>query len=153
VAVSADEVERRVSLIADTLRDAGFRLTRQRMEIAREVASSEAHPDVESVYRLVRGRIPSLSLDTVYRTLAELDRLGLVCQVNATPGPARYDANRDLHHHYVCRKCGLIRDLYSDSLDSLSPPEPERLPWRVERVEVRFRGLCEECERKEAGHE
>jgi Fur family transcriptional regulator, peroxide stress response regulator len=153
VAVPLDEVERRVGLIGEALRVAGFRVTHQRMEVAREVASSDVHPDVETVHRAVRGRIPAISLDTVYRTLAEFDRLGLVTQVHATSRASRYDANRDSHHHFVCRGCGLIRDVYSEALDSLGPPESEPLPGRVERVEVRFQGLCDECVRKEQDDE
>jgi Fur family peroxide stress response transcriptional regulator len=154
VAVPIEEIERRLALIGGALRAAGLRVTQQRMEVARAVAASDAHPDVETVYRAVRGRIPAISLDTVYRTLAEFDRLGLVSQVHAaTAGPSRYDANRDAHHHFVCRGCGLIQDLYGDSLDAVAPPEPERLPGRVERVEVRFQGLCDECMRKEQDDE
>jgi Fur family transcriptional regulator, peroxide stress response regulator len=147
--VSATEVERRVSLFAQALRSEGFRVTHQRLEVAYEIARSDSHPDVETIYRGVRERIPTISLDTVYRTLGELERLGLVRRVIATPGPARYDANQAPHHHFVCDRCGLIRDLYSKGLDSVSAPDQTALAGRVEGVEVRFHGVCHECTRKE----
>ena len=53
----------------EVLKAAGVRVTHQRLEIFREVASSTAHPDAETVFRGVRDRLPTVSLDTVYRTL------------------------------------------------------------------------------------
>ena len=128
-------------------------MTHQRLEVAREVAQSDAHPDAETVFRGVRKRVPTISLDTVYRTLGEFERLGLVGRINATPGPTRYDANRAPHHHFVCKDCGLIRDLYSVCLDSLPAPEEAGLVGRIEGVEVRFRGVCRECMQEEEEHE
>jgi len=113
VPVPESEVERRVSLFSQALRQSGLRLTHQRLEVAREIASSDTHPDVEAIYRGVRDRVPTISLDTVYRTLAALIELGLISRVNATAGPARYDANRTQHHHFVCTRCGLVRNLQS----------------------------------------
>jgi Fur family peroxide stress response transcriptional regulator len=99
------------------LRESGLRLTHQRLEVAREVARSDEHPDVQTIYRGVRERIPTISLDTVYRTVAALAELGLIIRVGATPGPVRYDANVARHHHFMCTRCSLIRDVYSASLD------------------------------------
>lgn len=149
MSVSASEVESRVSAFARAFRANGLRATHQRLEVGREIAQSEAHPDVEAIYRGVRGRIPTISLDTVYRTLADLEQLGLVKRVNATPGPARYDANPARHHHFVCQRCGLIRDLYSESLDSVGAPEQTASLGCVEGIEVRFYGVCKECVRRE----
>jgi len=39
------------------------------MEIFREVAQAGDHPDAEKVFQGVRERMPTVSLDTVYRTL------------------------------------------------------------------------------------
>jgi len=149
VPVPESEVERRVALLSQALRQSGMRLTHQRLEVAREIARSETHPDVEAVYRGVRNRVPTISLDTVYRTLAALTELGLIKRVSATSGPVRYDANPIQHHHFVCTRCGLIRDLYSPTLDALEPPEESSVFGRVESVEVQLRGVCEACKRKE----
>lgn len=153
MSVSAGEVESRISVLAQAFRANGLRVTHQRLEVGREIAQSEAHPDVEAIYRGVRGRIPTISLDTVYRALSELEQLGLVKRVIATPGPARYDANQARHHHFVCQRCGLIRDLYSESLDSITAPEQTAPLGRVEGIEVRFHGVCKECVRREKDRE
>jgi Fur family peroxide stress response transcriptional regulator len=153
VAVPASEVEKRVSLFSAALRESGLRLTHQRLQVAREIAGDESHPDVETVYLGVRERVPTISLDTVYRTVAALVELGLVNRVNATAGPTRYDANTVLHHHFVCTRCGLIRDVYSTSLDSIQVPDETSVLGTIESVKVQLRGVCNECKRKETSGE
>jgi Fur family peroxide stress response transcriptional regulator len=147
--VSASETERRVTLFSEALRRSGLRLTHQRLEVAREVAGNDAHPDIEAVYRGVRNRIPTISLDTVYRTVGALAELGLVSRVSTPAGPTRYDPNRERHHHFVCTRCGLIRDVYSPTLDGIQVPGEASVLGMVESVNVQLRGVCTECERKE----
>lgn len=151
--VAADEAERRVALYVRALRDCGLRLTHQRLEVARQIAADDTHPDVESVYHGVRHRVPTISLDTVYRTVGALVDLGLVNRVNAMPGPTRYDTNSERHHHFVCTRCGLIKDVKSDVLDRVQAPEETSVLGEVELVKVQLRGICRECARKENGSE
>jgi Fur family peroxide stress response transcriptional regulator len=153
MSVSVSEVERRASVFVQTLRANGLRVTHQRLEVGREIARSEAHPDVEAIYLGVRERMPTISLDTVYRTLAEFEQLGLVKRVNMMPGPTRYDANQSRHHHFVCERCGLVRDVYGDHLDSIGAPGQVASLGRVEAVAVRFHGVCKECAPREENHE
>jgi Fur family transcriptional regulator, peroxide stress response regulator len=147
--VPESEVKRRVSLFSQALRGRGLRLTHQRLEVAREIARSEAHPDTETIYRYVRARVPTISLDTVYRTLATLEELGLLTRVDATAGPARYDANLEHHHHFICTWCGLIRDVYDDSLDGVQAPALTERLGKVESVRVQLRGVCKSCQGRE----
>ena len=151
--VSAGEVRRRVDELSLALRESGLRLTHQRLEVVREVARSDEHPDVETIYLAVRERVPTISLDTVYRTLATLNGLGLVRRVAATPGPLRYDANTAHHHHFVCTRCGLIRDVDDRGLDAVRAPRSAASLGSVESIEVQLRGECDECKRREHEHE
>jgi Fur family peroxide stress response transcriptional regulator len=140
-------------VFVEALRAKGFRLTHQRLEVAREIARSDMHPDVETIYRGVRERVPTISLDTVYRTLTTLADLGLVTRVDATAGATRYDANLDRHHHFVCTRCGLIRDVYSLALDGIEAPKETTDPGTVDSVKVQLRGVCRKCQRKETSSE
>ncbi len=140
-----DEVARRVDQLSYGLREAGLRLTHQRLEIVRVIAADDTHPDVETVFRAVRERVPTISLDTVYRTLATLAERGLVSRVLFTPGPARYDANSARHHHFVCTHCGLIRDVEDADLDAIRPTAEVARIGRSDAISVQFRGVCSAC--------
>jgi Fur family peroxide stress response transcriptional regulator len=141
-------LQQRMNRLKEQLRNAGVKLTPQRMEIFREVARSEDHPDAEKIYRSVRERLPSLSLDTVYRTLWSLLDLGLVATLGPPRKTVRFDANMDLHHHFVCTKCGMTRDFYSKRLNRLKIPESEKILETIQRTQVEVRGLCVRCSKK-----
>jgi Fur family peroxide stress response transcriptional regulator len=150
VAGDHEQMAQRVERLARGLREGGLRLTHQRLEIVRVIASDETHPDVETVYQAVRSRVPTISLDTVYRTLATLTEQGLITRVLFTPGPARYDPNTARHHHFVCTRCGLVRDVEDAELDAIRPTGEVVRIGRPDAVTVQFRGVCAACQSVEA---
>jgi Fur family peroxide stress response transcriptional regulator len=143
------EIERQMTHFEQVCRDAGVKLTHQRMEIFREVAHNGDHPDAETVYRGVRKRIPTMSLDTVYRALWLLSDLGLITTLGPPRERTRFDANLRRHHHFVCRRCGLTRDFYSDAFDELRLPQSVKAIGSVETTHVEARGVCRTCADKE----
>lgn len=146
--VSKAEIQRRMQSFQQTCRSQGLKLTHQRTEIFRELAGTEQHPDAECIYQAVRKRVPAVSRDTVYRTLATLEDKGLVLKAPILYERARYDANTQLHHHFVCTKCGLVRDFYSKALDSLKVPQRIGSLGRVSSAHVQLRGVCSACSAK-----
>lgn len=143
--VSKAEVERRVEAFVRTCRRQGRKVTHQRMEIFRELAASMEHPDAETVYQVVCRRVPSISRDTVYRTLATLEVEGLIRKVSPLVEKARYDANTERHHHFICTVCGLVRDFYSEALDDLPIPDVVKTLGEIESAQVEVRGICSTC--------
>lgn len=126
-------------------RDAGVKLTRQRLEVFREVAQTGDHPDAETVHRRVRRRLATVSLDTVYRTLWLLTDMGLIGTLGPPRGRTRFDANLSRHHHFICVHCGMTRDFYNDALDDLKLPAALKAHGRVETTHVEARGVCQAC--------
>ena len=91
-------------------RKAGLTLPHQCLEIYRELADSIDHPSAEALYQRLIGRIPTLSLDTGYRTLAMFARHGLVHKVETGEREARFEVIAERHHHLICRHCFEIID-------------------------------------------
>lgn len=144
------EVERRVAQFEKMCRDAGVRLTHQRLEIFREVARADDHPNAEVVYKRVRQRMPTVSLDTVYRTLWLLNDRGLITTLGPSRERTRFDANLTRHHHFVCVRCGATRDFYSEEFDEPKLPSSVKALGRIETTLVEVRGVCNECAGKAA---
>ena len=142
------EAERRLEHIKATVKAAGVKLTHQRLEIFREIAGSELHPDVETVFRAVQVRVPTVSQDTVYRTLWLLHDLRLATTLGPQREGVRFDANLDPHHHYVCVRCGLVRDFESPPLNGLRLPEAVKQLGTVVDAHVEVRGVCAKCARQ-----
>jgi Fur family transcriptional regulator, peroxide stress response regulator len=144
------EIERRLDQFKAACKKAGVKLTHQRLEIFREMAASREHPDAETVFRAVQVRMPTVSLDTVYRTLWLLNDLRLVTTLGPRHESVRFDANLTHHHHYVCMKCGLARDFESQQLNGLRLPDAVKQIGSVVATHVEVRGFCETCSKKNA---
>jgi len=147
--IAEQDIASRMRRFERACREAGAKLTPQRIEIFREVARTGDHPDAETIHRRVRDRMPTVSLDTIYRTLWLLVDLGIVRTLGPGRERARFDANLDPHHHFVCVKCGLTRDFHSKDFDDLAPPDSLKAFGRVEATHVEARGLCLECAGKD----
>jgi Fur family peroxide stress response transcriptional regulator len=139
------DVQQRMQHFEEVCRDAGIKLTHQRIEIFREVSLAKDHPDAEQIFQRVRKRLTTVSLDTVYRTLWLLNDLGLVITMGASRERTRFDANLESHHHFVCGQCGFTRDFYSDALDNLQLPESLGSYGEIETTHVEVRGICRAC--------
>ena len=129
----------------EVLKRAGVMQTHQRLEVFKELARSGEHPDAQTIYRRVKRRVPSISLDTVYRTLWLFRDLDLVSIVGSNHEHIRFDANTSRHHHFVCTRCGKTLDFYSREFDTLSVPEEVRVFGEVEQNHVELRGVCKAC--------
>jgi Fur family peroxide stress response transcriptional regulator len=134
-----------MSHVEEVLRKSGLKMTHQRLEILREVFQAGNHPDAETVFRGVRERVPTVSLDTVYRTLWMLLDHGLISALGPSRERVRFDANTQSHHHFVCRQCGMICDFHSQELDGVQIPEAIRDLGQGEKIHIEVRGLCRDC--------
>lgn len=140
-----DELQRRLRGLKEGLKNAGVKLTHQRQEICREIAGASDHPDAETVYTGVRDRVPTISLDTVYRTLWTLLNLGLIDTLGIPHERMRFDGNTAPHHHFVCTRCGRARDFYSEDFDRLQVPDDVKTYGIVQKTHVEVRGICLQC--------
>ena len=137
--------ESRLARFKDACRRAGVKVTHQRLEIFREVISRDDHPDAAAVLLGVQKRVPTVSMDTVYRTLSMLTETGVVVTLGPRHESVRFDANPTPHHHYVCKGCGAIRDFTSPDLCALALPACVGSFGSVEATHVEVRGLCSAC--------
>lgn len=140
-----NKTQQRMEHIKAVVKDAGVKLTHQRLEIFREIAASQEHPSADSIFRAVQERVPTVSVDTVYRTLWMLRDLGLVLTLGQEREAVRFDANLDPHHHYVCTRCCLVRDFESAELNELRLPDALHQLGSVVGAHVEVRGLCTGC--------
>ena len=145
MAVPAKEIDQRLNRFIEACRRSGHRVTHQRLEVVREAASTDEHPDIETIYSRVQKRVPTVSLDTVYRTMRLLVDLGLASAVPTDQERMRYDANTDPHHHFVCVRCGLVRDFQADARGGFRVPKEVESWGHVTSAHLELRGVCRRC--------
>jgi Fe2+ or Zn2+ uptake regulation protein len=126
----------------------GLRVTPQRRVIFERLAEDDSHPTANEVYQQVLAVMPEVSRTTVYNTLHELVALGELSLVEElSEEGARYDTNRDRHHHLFCMGCHTLVDISRDFADVELPPEDAE-GYQVIRSQVTFYGLCQNCQNR-----
>ena len=128
-------------------RSKGLRLTHQRSEIFYDLARYAGHPTAENVYNSVRKRLKTISLDTVYRTIATFEEYGLIKRVPFVGNTTRYDINLSVHHHLVCTRCKTIDDFYWPDFDRMSLPKTIGDWGKIDHKYVVINGLCSQCKK------
>ena len=133
----------------ERLREHGLRVTSQRRAILGVFAEpGRGHLSAEQVYDAAATELPELARATVYNTLNDFVRAGLLRRVDCF-GSALYDHNVDEeHHHFHCLVCGGLFDVEPGGLAGIELTEPG---YSVERTEVLFRGRCAACSAAAAG--
>jgi Fur family peroxide stress response transcriptional regulator len=125
-------------------RRTGIRVTHQRLEIFQALVRSHGHPAAESIYAEVKIRVPTISLDTVYRTLNTLAQHGVLMKLQLDTR-ARFDTNLEPHHHFVCKECKGIVDFDWSELDEMKPPRNAARLGRIDLKYLELRGICNRC--------
>jgi Fur family transcriptional regulator, peroxide stress response regulator len=126
----------------------GMRLTPQRLEIFNAVDGTRDHPSAFEVYNRVNKLHPSISLDTVYRTLDTFEQWGLLNKLSFLFEKIRYDADLSDHYHIVCTECGNIWDFKWTEFSSIDVPD-ELSKWgKLNKKDVLVQGICSECLKK-----
>jgi len=148
VAIEREEIDRRLEQFKSVAKLADIKLTHQRLVIFRAVVSSENHPSAEAVYKAVRAEIPTVSLDTVYRTLWLLMDLGLLTTLGPRRDSVRFDANLKQHHHFLCMRCGLVRDFESSEFNELPIQDSVNRFGDIVCAQVEVQGVCDSCAKK-----
>jgi len=123
------------------VREAGLKLTPQRLAIIRELAGDPTHPTAHELYERLQPELPTMAFATVYNTLASLTDTGLVASRSLTPGASRFDPNTTPHDHAVCDGCGEVLDVPREESDAITAPRG----FSVRAVERIYRGRCASC--------
>jgi Fe2+ or Zn2+ uptake regulation protein len=124
----------------------GLRLTPQRDVLLHVLSETMGHPTADDLVRRVREVLPSVSHATVYRNLQELVRAGLIGTLERAGGAVQFEVNPEEHHHFVCRNCGQVWDVYlADFGFKVDRRRSQLNGFQVDRREVQLHGLCATC--------
>jgi len=139
-------IDKNLDNFATICRQAGLKITPQRKLIYRCLLQSKEHPSAEMLLKTVRNHEPSISLDTVSRTLKTFESLGLV-KVMAGGGDARrFDGDTSTHQHFRCVNCHKIFDFHYKPYESIEIPSVITDRFKILGVSVYVEGYCPDCQ-------
>jgi Fur family peroxide stress response transcriptional regulator len=146
-AVRRRETEESMEAFRAKCHEMGLKITPQRMAVYQALLETTEHPSAETVFRKVRQAFPTISLDTVNRTLLTLSEMGVAFVVEGSGDAKRFDANLKNHQHFKCLKCRRIIDFHHEPFDRIDVPENLASRCTVLRKTVYLEGFCDLCKR------
>jgi Fur family ferric uptake transcriptional regulator len=129
------------------LRAGGFRITSGRVILFQLLAKAQKPLSIQAISKRWKGMPPNST--TLYRTLTDLAKAGIVRRMDLNTGTAHFEYTPDSphHHHVVCTNCDDIEDFESQELENVI----ERLVGKsskfknVEHHSLELFGLCRMC--------
>jgi Fur family ferric uptake transcriptional regulator len=128
----------------------GMRMTDQRRVIARVLAESDDHPDVEELYRRCAEVDNRISISTVYRTVKLFEDAAIIERHDFRHGRARYEQMRETHHdHLIDLRSGKVIEFQSEAIENLQAEIARKLGYRLvdHRLELYALPLDDKSER------
>ncbi len=106
------------------LREAGLRPTRQRLLLGTLLfGQGDRHVSAEVLHAEAVSRGEKVSLATVYNTLHQLKRAGLVRELAIEGTKAFFDTNTSSHHHFFLEHDGSLIDIAPGTIQVESLPD------------------------------
>jgi Fur family transcriptional regulator, iron response regulator len=130
--VESDETIRR------KLEEAGVRPTRQRIDLARAIfAAGDRHFTAEMLFQDTRAIRFAPTLGTIYNTLNEFSRSGLLRQIAIYDAKLWYDTKTGPHFHFYDEDSDTLSDIPEECLPDIDIPAPQGM--RIAAIDVIIR--------------
>lgn len=122
--------------ITEFLRTAGLRPTRQRLALGQLLfGSGDRHVSAEMLHAEAVQAGEQVSLATVYNTLHQFKRAGLLRELAIEGSKAFFDTNTSNHSHFLLEPEGKVIDIPSDQISVQGLPEPPD-GMRISHIDV-----------------
>ncbi len=135
-------------ILAERLRQAGYRLTAPRRAVLQVIEATDKHLGYAETLEQGRAIYPALGRATVYRTLELLTDLGILRPIHQSDGRVRFARVADGHHHLICLGCGAAIHFDECPLAELEQTLEKRLRFQIQGHLIEFYGVCRECQKR-----
>ena len=127
------------SAIIEKLRNAKLRPTRQRLALARLLFDGgHRHVTAEKLHTEASALNERVSLATVYNTLHQFIRAGLLQEVVVDSSRSYFDTNTTHHHPFFCEESQVLNDIPNGELRLEKLPTPPR-GMEINQIDVVIR--------------
>jgi len=136
------------STTVNALREAGHKMTPQRMLILTSLRHAPGHLTAADIFDRVKQSYPYVDISTVYRTLAVLKDMRLISETHMGGGDAAFEwVGAERHHHLICRACNGVTLLDHRYLKELGERIAGDLGFRPNLDHFAIFGVCAACQR------
>lgn len=109
------------SLFKESMKEEGYRCTKERLTVLREIYESGSHLDADEIFVRLKKKEISISRATVYHTLDLLFKFHLVNKIDLGHKHTHYEKSYgvDNHLHIICEQCDRVVEVHSDELNEI----------------------------------
>lgn len=133
--------------IIQRLKGQGYKLTPQRRKLVEILAQSETDLTAEEIYSQMKEVYPDVGLDTVYRNLHLLTKLGAVTALKLAGRNTVFALNRNAHHHaLICLECGREAELTFCPIKEMEAAARAEHGYIIESHRIEIFGVCPFCQ-------
>lgn len=127
--------------------EAGLRRTRQRTAVLGALARCPDFVSAQELHALLRADGDTVGLTTVYRTLRELERAGLVDVVRDDAGERLYlqRLTREHRHYLICRSCGRSQPVDTEVVEHWADRLSHTTGYTAVEHTLELSGICARC--------
>ena len=123
----------------------GRRLTTQRKTILKLLIANKGHYSAEEIYKVIRNKMPNISLGTVYRNLNFLAQHNYISEIKLLE-KRKFEGVNENHYHLLCKNCGKIYNLLElPPLPNVEETVTNLTGHEISEYNLEFKGICKNC--------
>ncbi|MGP8206603.1 MAG: Fur family transcriptional regulator [Acidimicrobiales bacterium] len=139
-----------VDEVLASMRARGGRATSSRRVLLDVLFSAEGHLTAEELAVAVQARAPGVHLSTIYRSLDDLQHLGVIVHSHLGHGPATYQLAALAHAHFICDSCGATMEGPDELFRGLARTVKAKLGFAIDPHHFAILGRCANCSEAKA---
>ena len=125
------------------------RLTPQRQWVFDCICHQPHHLDADSIYHLAKDAGHTISLATIYRSLAYLKDCGLIEEHKLGKDHSHFEpAETRPHYHFTCQQCGRVIEFELPSVQREVQKLAGKEGHSVTSIQLLVNGICHDCKFK-----
>jgi len=135
------------------LKENSLKFTRQRELVFKTLYDNEGHFTPEDLSTLIKEQQPDLtiSIPTIYRTLALLEESGIADSLSFGAKGKKYEFGLKEHHdHLICTQCGKLIEFQDDVIEKRQEEIAKKFNFKMTDHTMNIRGICESCQQKQS---
>lgn len=137
---------KQVDDILEEIQKRGYRKSRSREAVLRELIQIKKPVSVQGLMLLFKERNISFNKTTLYREIETLRKLGYIRGILLRNDTALYEINESHHHHLMCTQCGDVRHIvFKEGLHEAEKKIAKKERFIIQEHSLEFFGLCQRC--------
>ena len=130
-----------------SLQENGMKVTKNKTDIM-NLFNFYKHLNANQIYKLLLEQNKNISLSTIYRALAILEKNKLIVKHNFSEEIATYELiyPNEHHDHLKCIKCNKVIDFVDDQIEEIQLKVAQKHNFIIVHHALILFGHCEQCQ-------